>query len=83
MVTRLTRTAIWRAGKSAPVGHGPQSPPVRARKARQLPDIVIPWRAALALTIPLAVALGVWLLRNQLYFGHPLSGGYDLQVKQD
>jgi hypothetical protein len=41
------------------------------------------WSRLAAAIIPFAVAVGIWLVRNQLYFGHPLSSGYDLQIQQD
>src|SRR6185437_5466587 len=43
----------------------------------------LPPRTWVALAVPFGIALALWMLRNQLYFGHPLSSGYDLQIQQD
>ncbi len=43
----------------------------------------VPFRAWVALAVPFGAAVVLWMVRNQLYFGHPLSSGYDLQIQQD
>ena len=45
--------------------------------------VLPPPRTILALAIPMAVTLVIWLVRNKLYFGSWLSSGYDLQIAQD
>jgi hypothetical protein len=40
-------------------------------------------RIALALGLPFGIAVAIWLIHNQMYFGHPFSSGYDLQIQQD
>lgn len=40
-------------------------------------------RVYIALGVPFGLAVVIWLIHNQLYFGHPFSSGYDLQIQQD
>ncbi len=65
------------AGEPAPMGVPPRRLPAEPGTG------AIAWSQMLAALIPFAVAVGAWLVRNQLYFGHPFSSGYDLQIQQD
>jgi hypothetical protein len=40
-------------------------------------------RVYIALGLPFGIAVVIWLIHNQLYFGHPFSSGYGLQIQQD